>query len=426
MKGKITKAIISGLIVIGVGIGGYYGYNKIFAPKTVAASAQYYTVAAKKMNLESTVQGTGTAYAAVTKEISPNNNGTLSDLTVKVGDSVTSGQKLFFSDSDDVRKNLTNAKNNLTKANLSLTTDQSAEKVDDNKVAQDKISVSEASAEVSNANTQYSKMTVTSPIGGVVTVVNNSNGDSIQSGKSVLTVVDMNSIKVKVAVDELSISKIKEGQKAQIKFDAISDKTYEGTVEQIAQVGTTNNNVTTYDVVVAVKDPAGIKLGMNANVTIAIESKENALVIPAEALVENNGQKFVRVESSDSSTASNNNSQNQGSSGNATNNGTQSNSSNGNQNQRQANGNRTQLSVSDGSNAKLVQIKTGMETENYIEVTEGLTEGQKVLIQLPKTSSTTNNSSKSNNAMTGGLGGFGNQGMNGGMPPTGAQGGQRN
>lgn len=438
MKSKIIKAIITGVIVIGVGFGGFYGYNKFFGAKEVVAAVQYYTAAARKMNLEVTVQGTGAAYAAVTKEVMPNNNGTLGDLAVKVGDSVTAGQKLFVSDSDDVRKSVTNAKNNLSKQNLNLSSDQSAEKVDENKIAQDKLAVSEAKTELTNANKQYSKMTVTSPIGGIVTVVNNSNGDSVQSGKSVLTVVDMNSIKVKVAVDELNISRIKEGQKALIKFDAIADKTYEGSVEEIAIVGTTSNNVTTYDVVVAVKDPAGIKLGMNANVTIAVESKENALVIPSEALVENNGQKFVRIESTDSTAASGNSGQatkeNQSSttpngSSNptgkqTTNNGAQSTTNSSAQGQRQAN--RMQGGTSNGANAKLVAIKTGMETENYIEVVEGINEGQRVLIQLPQTSTTTNTNNNRSN-MTGG---FGMPGMNGGgMPPAGAnnwQKGQRN
>jgi HlyD family secretion protein len=431
MKSKIIKAIITGVIVIGVGFGGFYGYNKFFGTKEVVAAVQYYTASARKMNLELTVQGTGSAYAAVTKDIMPNNNGTLGDLTVKVGDSVTAEQKLFVSDSDDVRKNVTNAKNNLNKQNLNLAADQSAEKIDENKIAQDKLAVSEAKTELANANKQYSKMTVTSPIGGIVTAVNNSNGDSVQSGKSVLTVVDMNSIKVKVAVDELNIGKIKEGQKAQIKFDAIADKTYEGAVEEIAIVGTTSNNVTTYDVVVAVKDPAGIKLGMNANVTIAVESKENALVIPAEALVENNGQKFVRVENVDSTTASDNSGQapketqsstNQNSTNNTsgkqtTNSTAQSSTNSGTTGQRQPN--RMQGGTSIGTNAKLVAIKTGMETENYIEVIEGLNEGQRVLIQLPQTSTTTTNNK---NNMTGG---FAIPGMNGGMAPAGANGGQK-
>lgn len=386
MKSKLIKAIIACVVVAVIGVGGYYGYNTFFTKKTVAASVQYLNTSVRKMNLQVTVQGTGTAYAATTKDVSPNNNGNLKDLNLKVGDAVTAGQKLFTSDSDDLRKNVTTAKNNLTKQNLTLTSDESAEKVDDNKVAMDKLSVSDATAQLADANTQLSKMTVTSPIGGTITAINNSNGDSVQSGKSVLTVVDMNSIKVKVSVDELDIGKIKTGQKATIKFDALKDKSFEGAVETIAQTGTTSNNVTTYDVVVAVSNPAGIKLGMNANVTIAVESKENALVIPAEALVENNGQKFVRVEATSATT-------------NSTNNNTQ-NSSNQQTSNNQNGAARNNAQVS-SSNSKLVAIKTGLETENYIEVTEGLTEGQKVLIKMPSTSSNTNNNNKNN------LGGFG-------------------
>lgn len=386
MKSKLIKAIIACIVVAVIGVGGYYGYNTFFTKKTVAASVQYLNTSARKMNLQVTVQGTGTAYAATTKDVSPSNNGNLKDLNLKVGDAVTVGQKLFTSDSDDLRKNVTTAKNNLTKQNLTLTSDESAEKVDDNKVAMDKLSVSDAAAQLADANTQLSKMTVTSPIGGTITAINNSNGDSVQSGKSVLTVVDMNSIKVKVSVDELDIGKIKAGQKATIKFDALKDKSFEGSVETIAQTGTTSNNVTTYDVVVAVSNPAGIKLGMNANVTIDVESKENALVIPAEALVENNGQKFVRVEATNSTT-------------NSTNNNTQ-NSSNQQTSNNQNGTARNNAQVS-SSNSKLVAIKTGLETENYIEVTEGLTEGQKVLIKMPSTSSNTNNNNKNN------LGGFG-------------------
>ncbi|MEQ8198943.1 MAG: hypothetical protein ABRQ27_13245, partial [Clostridiaceae bacterium] len=118
-----------------------------------------------------------------------------------------------------------------------------------------------------------------------------------------------------------------------------------------------SNNVTTYDVIVNVSDPSGIRLGMNANVSISVESKENALAVPAEAVIENNGEKFVRVSTSDSST--------------------------------------------DQSNMKLVSVKTGLETEKYIEITEGVTEDQLVYIQLPKSSSSSTNSYN-------GMGGLGN------------------
>jgi HlyD family secretion protein len=485
MKSKLIKAIIAGVVVIAVSVGGYFGYKKVFAKTATVASVQYITSTAKKMNLEVNVQGTGAAYAAATKEVMPNNNGTLSDLSVKIGDTVTAGQKLFTSGSDDLNTAVTTAQNSVTDANINLTSaqndlaakqkaladaqaaaaagttatdgsqgsqgnSQASKTIDDYKldvekakltVEQNKLKVTNAKNSLTKAKESVDKMAVKSPIAGVITAVNNSNGDNVQTAKSVLTVVDMSTIKVKVSVDELDIQKIKLGQKAQIKFDAIKDKTYEGAVETIAQTGTTQNNVTTYDVVVAVTNPEGIKLGMNANVTIKVESKENALVIPAEALVESNGKKFVRVESTDSSAtdsaAKANNAQGantQGAATNAQGNNTQAPAANAqgsnaqasaassqgqNTNRQTANnaqgtrntqgtrstqaGNAAQTTASVG---KLVEIKTGMENENYIEVTEGLTEGQKVIITLPQTSTTTTNSNKNNN-----MGGFG-----GGIP----------
>lgn len=428
MKSKLIKAIISGLLVVGIGFGGFYGYKKYTGKTTTVAAAQYYTAAVKKMNLSETIQGTGAAYAASTKDVTPNNSGTLKNLNVKVGDTVTAGQTLFVADSDDVRRGVTTAKNNLTKQNLTLSSDESAEKVDDNKVSQDKIAVSEAKTSLATANENVGKMTVTAPIGGVVTAVNYSDGDSVQADKSILTIIDMSSMKIKISVDELDINKVQIGQKATIKFNAITDKSYEGAVESVAQTGTSSNNVTSYEVIVSIKDSTGIKLGMNADVTIQVESKENALVIPSEALIESNGQKYVLLEGTDTEAASGINGS-QGSNGQASANGQsasdgqQAQNGNGqsrnNQSSSQTKTSNSTTTKSSTSIGKRVAIKTGLETTNYIEVTEGLTEGQKVIIQLPSSSSSTSNNKNSQRDMMGGFGGD----MGGGTPPSGAPGG---
>lgn len=403
MKSKLVKGIIAGIIVIGVGFGGFYGYKTYFGKKTVTAAAQYLTVTSQKMDLSVTVQGTGSAYAGTTKDVSANNNGTLESLSLKVGDKVTKGQKLFVSDSDELRNNVTTAKNNLAMQKLTLASDESAENADDNKIASDELNVSNAQTQLTAANTALSNMTVKSPIAGVVTAVNNSNGDSVQSGNPVLTIVDMNSMKVKVSVDELEINNVKVGQEAQIKFDAIEDKTYEGTVESVAQTGTTSNNVTTYDVVVDITNPTGIKLGMNATVTISVESKKDALAIPIEALVESNDKKYVRVLNSSDSTATTSQSSNAANSSTANSNAANSSTASGTGKQ------------ASNSAYKLVEIKTGVETEDYIEVTEGLTENEKLAVQLPQSTTTTNSNEK------GGMGEMRDMGgMSGGAPQGGA------
>lgn len=443
MKKTLIKILIACLIVGGVGAGGYYGYTKYKASKATVATVQYITATARKMNLQVAIQGTGSVYAANQKDIVANNNGDIKGLSLNVGDTVKKGAKICTVYSDQLQQNVTKASNNLQKQNLQL-----ANAKTDDAVTLQNLAISDAQNDLNSAITQRDKMTITSPIDGIVITKNNDNGDSVQANKAILTVVDPTSYKIKVAIDELDIAKVKQGQKAQITFGAIKDKTYEGTVDTIAETGTTSNNVTTYDVVVSIKDPSGIKLGMNANVSIQVENKENALAIPTEALVERNGNKFVLIENSDGTNTSSNgnsqknaeastpsNGQNTGAnqSGNGQNGGGSQGGNGQNSQGRSANGQRNQngqgsrnasgfAGAAYSGKGKLVPIKTGTENENYIEVTEGLTEGEKVLIALPQVSTTNNNNNNMRNSFGGGMGGF-SGGMGGNF---GGQGGTRN
>lgn len=407
MKSKLIKGIIVCLVVVGIGIGGYYGYSKYVKSKTTVSAVSYMKVTAKNMDMKVNVQGTGSAFAATSKDIMVNNSGIIKDLNVNVGDKVKKGDKLFFVDSDQLTQNLSKAESNLEKQKL-----QSSKAKTEDDIAMQNLAVNDAQNEVNYALDAINKMTVTSPIDGVVVAKNNINGDSAQSGKAVLTVADTTSMKIKVAIDELDIDKVKVGQKAEIKFDALKDKVFEGTVEDISQVGNSSNNVTTYDVTVGIKNPTNIKIGMNANVNILVQNKANALVIPAEALIERNGNKYVMIPSSgnstDSSKASDSNSNNGGfqnsqSSGETGTNKRQYGSgTQGSYGQASGSGRNSSRFMTSGA-GKLVQIKTGLENENYIEVLEGVTEGEEILVQLPQASSTSNTNNRS--GFGGGLGG---------------------
>lgn len=414
MKKILIKALIICLVVAGVGAGGYYGYKKYKASKTTVSATSYITLTATKRNLQVNVSGTGTVFAAVSKDILANNNGTLTGLSVNVGDSVKQGAALCTVSSDDLQQAVDKANDNLQKLQLQLSSAKTEQDI-----SMQNLSIDSAQRDLDAAVAQRNAMTLTSPVSGVVIAKNYNNGDSVPNGKAVISVMDPSSMKVKVAVDELDIAKVAVGQKAEVSFGAITDKTFEGTVESISPLGTTTNNVTTYDVTVALKDNTGVKLGMNANVNIFTASKDNALVIPAEALIERNGKKYVMIPNSSGTQTTTSGSNQTASSGGSNNwngnsNGNSSNNSNGSSGSgygRSRNGGNfgSQTLYSAG---KLVEIKTGLENENYIEVTEGVTEGEKLLVALPKTS--TSNNTNNMNSMRGSFGGgYGNFG--GGM-----------
>lgn len=403
MKKALIKGLILCVIIAGVGVGGYYGYNKYKASKTTVTANSYITLTATKRNIQVSIQGTGSVFAAVSKDIVASNNGTLSGLSVNLGDSVKKGAVLCNVNSDQLQQAVDKANDNLQKLQLQLASAKTEQDI-----AMQNLGIDSAQRDLNTAIAQRDAMTLTSPIDGVIIAKNYNNGDDIPSGKAVLSVIDPTSMKIKVAVDELDIAKVAVGQSASITFGAIKDKTFQGTVETISPTGTTSNNVTTYDVTVSLKDTTGVKLGMNANVNILTASKDNALVIPAEALVERNNRKYVMIPSS-SSTSTTNTSSNQNntyaSNSNSNSNNTNSNSSgNSGTGKSYRNGNGGSQGYALSSAGRLVEIKTGLENENYIEVTDGITEGQKLLVQLPKTSTSTNTNSM-RSSFGGGFGG---------------------
>ena len=368
MKSKLIKALIISLVLVSVGFGGYYGYTKYIAAKPKATTAAYFATAAKKMNLKVDIQGTGAVYAAVSKDIMPNNSGTLSGLNLKLGDTVKQGAALFTANSDQLSQAVTKDKINIQKQQLQL----SLAKTDD-QITSANLAITDAQNSLNYDQQQLNRTTVYSPINGLVIAANNTNGDNVQNSKAVLTIIDPNSLKIKVQVDELDIAKVKAGQKATISVGAIKDKTFDGVVETISPTGTTTNNVTTYDVVVSISNPENIKLGMNASVNIQVDSKDNALAVPVEAVIDRNGSKFVMVAEDGSTRA-----------------------------------------------GKLVPVKTGLETQTYVEITEGLTEAQKVLVSLPQV-----NSATTQNRSASGFSGFGGGGFGGGGNFGGAQSGKK-
>jgi len=415
MRNKFIRTLITCLIIGAVSVGGFFGYKYFFPSKAAAATSQYITQTAKKMNLQVNIQGTGTVYAGVSKDITGNNSGTLQGLNLKVGDTITSGTNLFTVDSNDLRQNVTKAKNNLQRQQLTASNAKN-----DNEVAIDNLSIKDAQNQLNSAQDAVNKMTVTAPISGMITAENNSNGDNVQAGKTLLTIVDPSSMKIKVSVDELNISKVKVGEKTQIKFDALKDKTYEGTVEQVAESGTTTNNVTNYEVIVSIANPTDVKIGMNANVNILVDSKDNALAIPVEALIDKDGKKFVMIPNSDgtvnnstSSSDSNNNQKASSDNGQASKGNGQSQRANGQGGQNSGNGSRNGYNGF-SSDGKLVPVTTGLENDNYVEISDGINEGQQVLISLPKTSSSTSSNGKSGFSGIGSMGGNFGGGASGG------------
>lgn len=234
-----------------------------------------------------------------------------------------------------------------------------------NSIAQKENDIQLAEKNLKDKEDILSKSTIATPISGVVTALDVKNGGIVTDENLIATITDTSKMQVTLAVDELDINKVQIGQTATVKIDDIEGKSFTGTVESIAQSGTTTNNVTTYDVIVTINNPEGVKIGMNANVTIAVTSKANVLTVPVEAITEKDGKKYIMVQDTQNSTS--------------TSKGTPNNVTAG----------------------KFVEVKTGLKNKTLVEITSGVTEGQVVMTQLSESTSTKSSKSSQGGEMGG-------------------------
>ena len=294
-----------------------------------------------------------------------------------------------------------------------------------------------AENKLSNTQDNVDDYTITAPISGTVITKNAKVGDKISkssSGTTTMAVIyDLSTMTLEMSVDELDVSSIKVGQSVEITADAVEGETFTGTVTNVSLQSSYSNGVTNYPVTVTLDDTGSLLPGMNVDAKIILDSSENALVIPASALMR--GNRVYVKKSSDSTenadTQRNDSSDNVGdadserknhgdgtqnadsadrqpdagaeASGSSKGSGTDNSSS-----KSTGSGKSGSSNVLDGFEA--VQVTTGIINDDYVEILSGLSEGDEVYI-----SSDSGSSTQTDQMQMGGMGGPGGD-MGGGVP----------
>lgn len=163
-------------------------------------------------------------------------------------------------------------------------------------IAQAQAQVVTARGSLKTIQTQINDTLIRAPFAGVVTrkyadpgafVTPTTAGSSVSSAtsSSILSLASNNQIVANVA--ESNISQMRLGQKATIKADAYPGKTFEGKVIQISPQSIVQQNVTSFEVKVAIVSDKEklLRSGMNVNVEFDAGQLENVLVVPTVSIV---------------------------------------------------------------------------------------------------------------------------------------------
>lgn len=135
---------------------------------------------------------------------------------------------------------------------------------------------------------------IRAPISGVVSDRLIKTGNMINTDQHVFEITDFDPILAILRVPEHEMGKIQKGQQALLHVDAIPNKSFEGEVLRMSP--TVNSESGTFEVTVSVQDTSHqLKPGMFGRVRIVYDTHENALMVPKNAILSEDGENSVYV-----------------------------------------------------------------------------------------------------------------------------------
>lgn len=371
------------------------------------------------------VNASGKVYPEVEVKVSPDISGEITELNVQEGDTVKKGQVLarIYADVYSIQRDQASYGVNQSKAQvansqagldaLQAQLDQAQKNFDmQKKLFEDKViskseynvaeanlktakanlnaasqsikgasaSVQSAVANLNKANKDLGRTTILAPMDGVVSLLNVKKGEKVAGnsfnvGTEILRIADMDKIEVRVDVGENDIPKVKLGDSASITIDAYSDRKFKGIVTQIASsnngassqsgLTSTSNDVTQYKVYIRLltesyrdllrKGSFPFRPGMSASADIETQTHANVLSVPINAVTtrEKEGLMNKEVKKDDEENATSTTSFDDL--------------------------DVVVFTLDETKKVKKVKVKTGIQDINYIEITDGLKEGQEVV-----------------------------------------------
>jgi HlyD family secretion protein len=207
----------------------------------------------------------------------------------------------------EAERALSKANANLESARVAYSTAQNAIGFKANSDGQDlrnlHLAVEQSSIGLKNAQVDLGNTKIFAPFAGIVSSVTGQVGAPASNVASVFTLINDARVEFPVQVDESEISRVKIGQKAEVKLDALRGKMFSGKVTKVSPKATVVSNIAVFYVTVALENKDRVlRPGMTAEAEIIAKEYPKALQIPKRALQEKDGQTSVNVLGADGKT----------------------------------------------------------------------------------------------------------------------------
>ncbi len=233
-----------------------------------------------------------------------------------------------------------------------------------------KFNVQSAEATLSEAEENLGRTSIYSPMSGTITKLNREAGERVvgtaqMAGTEIMTVADLSVMEVAVEVNENDIVRVNLGDTAEIEVDAYLGDEFKGVVTEIANSanisGVSADQVTNFDVKIRIIPASYKKLiidtldvnspfrpGMSATVDIQTNTAGNIIAVPIQSVTTRKDTSLIMEENKGGNLDDDSDL-------------------------------REVVFVLDSGIAKQLYVKTGIQNTMYIEIIEGIEEGQEVI-----------------------------------------------
>jgi HlyD family secretion protein len=267
------------------------------------------TAIVERGRVERIVVATGTIEPESEVEVRPRTAGIIERIHVEAGDAVARGQvvlelerELVEAQVREARAALDSARVELHYADIDLARiaglrergAASEQRRDEAKARREKALAARAQAEarLASLDVQLRYTTVQAPLAGTVLDVFVEEGNAVSpvtavtGGTLLMTIAGGEAFHLKGLVDENEVARVTVGHPARLRTEAFGDRVFEAHVRQIAPLGQRVQNVTYFEVEVAITDPdaALLRPRMSGDADIVTEVVEDAIVVPETAL----------------------------------------------------------------------------------------------------------------------------------------------
>ena len=299
------------VVLLGAGFGAYWWWNaseQNAGNNSSSADQSSYIGESKTVTIEQKIESSGTVEPEEETMVKSEIDGRIERIFVKEGDGVEKDTKLIKLDTRSIEAELDEAQRRYEKQKLelkkikrdvkrlsALAEDKFARESDyldaqtDLRIAQLELEIREARLE--SVLDDKDKALIKAPLQGTVLSLNVNEGEvitgasSVSNGTELLKIANLDKLEIELDLNEIDVNKVSVGQKASIHFDAVEDKTFEGTIRKISPNAKQENNTHTFPVTVSINsvDPT-IKPGISAKVVFLIDRAEEVLGVPLSAV----------------------------------------------------------------------------------------------------------------------------------------------